>query len=138
MKPRPTESKKKERTCIACGCLESSHSKSLLGNPKGPRIFCAAIEDRNHPCKGVYDSERAQVPTRTIYVRDDERTRVGFATHGQASKHADTILPQGRDGSRDSDAMRVRVAYRRRTETFDVVVKAARQVPIVEAKAIGE
>ena len=69
--------------------------------------------------------------TKTIYVRDDEQTHVGFRTHDEAVEVADRILPRGPNGSRDSDRIRVRVSYRRRTGLYDVVVKVARQVPIV-------
>lgn len=78
------------------------------------------------------------VPTRTIYVRNDERTEVGFKTHAGATDYADTVMPAGPNGSRENEQMRVRVAFRRRTGLYDVVVKLAKEVPIVEQKAIGE
>lgn len=69
-----------------------------------------------------------QVPTRTIYVRDDEQTRVGFSSQLEASDHADTLVKADRNGSRDSEKMRVRVAFRNRTGLYDVVVKTMKRV----------
>ena len=66
--------------------------------------------------------------THTIYVRDDERTRTGFLNHEDATRFADSILQPNCMGSRDSEEMRVRVSFRRRTGHYDVVVKTAKRV----------
>lgn len=105
--------------------------------PKPMQSKAKRTGSTNNPDSPVLP-KKDEAPTRTIFVRDDERTRTGFPDFGEASDFADTLLKPGNDGSRDSEALRVRVSYRRRTGMYDVVVKAARKVPIVESKAIGE
>lgn len=133
MKPRPTATKKKERVCISCGCVESSHSKPLIGDPSGPRVYCVAIEDRNHPCKGRYEDSKhvPEVPTRTVFVKDPGRSIEGFVTFEDADV-------ERRKLGKDTDERRTRVRFRRRTDRWDMLVKVAKRVPIEEPKAIGE
>jgi len=67
-------------------------------------------------------SKKNETKTRTIFVKDEEKTVTGFKTHEEATLVADKM------GPRDNAQRRVRVSYRRRTSTYDVVVKLAREV----------
>ena len=72
-----------------------------------------------------------RVPTRTIFVKDQRQSMEGYAYFEEADRERKALGP-------DDDRRRVRVLYRKRTNKWDVVVKVARQVPIVEQRAIGE
>lgn len=74
----------------------------------------------------IEPTPKKEVSHRTIYVRDDEETRVGFRSYEEAAAHRSSLGPATVDYD---DIRRVRICYRNRTDTWDVVVKLARQVP---------
>jgi hypothetical protein len=84
------------------------------------------------PQQGEAPAKREpQVPTRTIFVKDAERSVTGYTSFEEADRERQKL-------GKDPDGQRARVRYRRRTERWDLLVKVAKQVPIEVPKAIGE
>jgi hypothetical protein len=135
MKPKPMQPKTKRLEGDSVNAL--THLIETGQVPAHEAVKMARTYPELRGALGGAKSEPA-VKTRTIYVRNDDQTRTGFLTHDQATEYADTLVKPNCMGQRDTDTKRVRVSYRRRTGMYDVVVKLAKEVPIVEERAIGE
>lgn len=77
-------------------------------------------------------SKKKEESERFVFVRDDERSVLGFSTFEAAKIEADSM------GPKDTDDRRVRICYRSRTEQYDVVVKTKRAVKSVEKHEVRD
>ena len=129
MKPRPTE-KKTQR-------LESdSHNATYHQIESGQMSFDDAktmvrlYPDLASALEGRMEFKSVKVKTRTIFIKSETQTQVGFKSFEEADACADKIIPKNCRGERDDLDVKVRVRFRQRTQLWDVVVKVAREVPI--------
>lgn len=62
-------------------------------------------------------SKKKEPKTRVIYVRDNEASVLGFSSYELAQGELVKL------DLKETDEQRVKIRYRRRTDTFDIIVK---------------
>lgn len=62
-------------------------------------------------------SKKKEPKTRVIYVRDNEASVLGFSSYELAQGELIKL------DLKETDEQRVKIRYRRRTDTFDIIVK---------------